>query len=95
MLNYLWIPSQSVLKQVDKRQNVQDAVLTKFFDEKRLQFVYAFMKFLNKGAYYVNGVCNYESEQVCYSSHFPSQAQRCTTAEMDPDKKIFKKTCKF
>ena len=94
MPEYSWILSQSVLKKVDKRKNVKDAVLSKFFNRRRLQFVYAFMKFLNKGAYYLGGTCNYESQQVCYISYFSSQPPKCTTAEMDPNKKIYKKTCR-
>ena len=94
VFHHSWILSQSVLKKVDKRKNVKDAVLSKFFNGRRLQFVYAFMKFLNKGAYYLDGTCNYESQQVCYSSYFTSQPPKCTTAEMDPNKKIYKKTCR-
>merc|ERR1711990_1061551 len=82
-----------IMFSVLKKCNVKDSVTSKYFDQKRLQFEYAFMKFLNKGAYYLDGTCNHESQQVCYSSYFPSQPQRCTPAEMDPDKKIYKKIC--
>ena len=90
MLEYLWISSQSVLKKC----NVKDSTKPKYFKLRRRQFVYAFMKFLNKGAYYVDGTCDYESQQVCYSSYFLSQPQRYTTAKMDPKKKIYKKICR-
>ena len=60
---------------------------------KRLNFAHAFMDFLNKGAYFLNGTCNHESQQVCYDSYFPTQSQKCTTTQMDPDKKIYKATC--
>ena len=52
------------------------------------------MTFLNKGAYYLDGTCNYESQQVCFISYFPSQPRRCTTAKTDPDKKIYNRICR-
>merc|ERR1711990_433021 len=83
-----------IMFSVLKKCNVKDSVTSKYFDQKRLQFEYAFMKFLNKGAYYLDGTCNYESQQVCFSSYFASQPTRCTTAEMDPNKKIYNRICR-